>query len=315
MGIRIDNLHNMEKVGELYTLVKSGRIGDSTTFLAGTGYKHLVFHFVKMSKKTVNAYGFDRSWFNRTDHKKPLMKITKDHFHFLDGNFSHTAEHRGKAKVGCWSHTFRGFISMGLIPNAKLRYLRNGTLVTFNGYEVATHYPMKVNWEGDIISRIPKAAKLFTEKCYQDDKDIINRNARANYGNTRVLRLIREAEKSGNWDKIHPIDVFSLRNVADRTELIEHFGYNAILDNLNYEVVDKDEIDGRKYELLRFEFPDGLTTYLKMINPSTDEICIEGVPNNIQWNWHSEITMNKVKEALAWRDGDEEEYLVPMALT
>ena len=55
-------------------------------------------------------------------------------------------------------------------------------------------------------------------------------------------------------------------------------------------------------------------TYLKMINPSTGEYCIEGVPNNAIGQWRTQITMNTVEQALAWRDGDGESYNVPQAL-
>ena len=215
---------------------------------------------------------------------------------------------------------------MGIIPYAGLRYLRNGTLINFSDIEVATFYPMKVSWDGNLLSRIPKKVKDYTEKCYKDDRDIKNSAARSNYGNTRVVRLIKEAKELGNWDKVKPIDTFSLTNVAKRTELIEHFGMETILESVPNMCVDKDEIDGRKYELLRFSFPAGNSrpldidtipaTYLKMINPSTGETCVEGVPNNAKSSWSNDITMNTVKEALAWRDGDlDNVYLEPVALT
>ena len=215
---------------------------------------------------------------------------------------------------------------MGIIPYAGLRYLRNGTLVNFSDKEVATFYPMKVDWDGNLLSRIPKKVKLFTEKCYKDDKDIKNSAARSNYGNTRVVRLIKEAKETDNWNKIKPVDTFSLTNVTKRTELIRYFGMETILESVPNMRIDEDEIDGRKYELLRVSFPAGNSrpldsdtipaTYLKMINPSTGEVCVEGVPNNAKSSWSNDITMNTVKEALAWRDGDLDNiYLEPVALT
>ena len=174
------------------------------------------------------------------------------------------------------------------------------------------------NW---YYSSIP--LRSFAEKCHKDDRAIKNRNARANYANTRILRLMKEAKENNNWDKINTEDVFALTNVARRTELIQYFGTETILKDMNAKIVDTDEIDGRKYELLRFIFPTprkGETipaTYLKMINPSTAEVCIEGVPNNRIHEWNTaEITMNTVKQALIWRDNDvTHEYIKPTVMT
>ena len=332
MSIHIDKTHNLDKRDKLRDLIINGKIGDSLSLYAGYGYKHLVFHCIKMGTKTANVYGYDRGWYNRIDHKIPVMKITKDHFTFLSGNFSHiriidqNAPNIASSIIGNWSYTCRGFLSMGIIPYAGLRYLRNGTLINFSDIEVATFYPMKVSWDGNLLSRIPKKVKNYTEKCYKDDRDIKNRAARSNYGNTRVVRLIKEAKETDNWNKVKPEDVFSLTNVTKRTELIEHFGMETILESVPNMRIDEDEIDGRKYELLRFSFPAGNSrpldtdtipaTYLKMINPSTGEVCVEGVPNNAKSSWSNDITMNTVKEALAWRDGDLDNiYLEPVALT
>jgi len=332
MSIHIDNRNNLDKRDKLRDLIINGKIGDSLSLYAGYGYKHLVFHCIKMGKKTANVYGYDRGWYNRIDHKIPVMKITKDHFTFLSGNFSHiriidqNAPNIASSIIGNWSYTFRGFLSMGIIPYAGLRYLRNGTLINFSDIEVATFYPMKVSWDGNLLSRIPKKVKDYTEKCYKDDRDIKNRAARSNYGNTRVVRLIKEAKETNNWNKVKPVDTFSLTNVTKRTELIRHFGMETILESVPNMRIDEDEIDGRKYELLRFSFPAGNSrpldtdtipaTYLKMINPSTGETCVEGVPNNANNTWSDDITMNTVKAALAWRDADlDDVYLEPVALT
>ena len=52
-----------------------------------------------------------------------------------------------------------------------------------------------------------------------------------------------------------------------------------------------------------------------MINPSTGETCVEGIPNNCEHTWNRrEITTHTVKQALAWRDG-ENVYTTPIALT
>ena len=133
MSIHIDKSNNLDKRDKLRDLIINGKIGDALSLYAGYGYKHLVFHCIKMGSKTANVYGYDRGWYNRIDHKIPAIRITKDHFTFLSGNFSHIHENGYKTakddNPGVWSYTFRGFLSMGIIPYAGLRYLRNGTLV------------------------------------------------------------------------------------------------------------------------------------------------------------------------------------------
>jgi hypothetical protein len=53
-----------------------------------------------------------------------------------------------------------------------------------------------------------------------------------------------------------------------------------------------------------------------MINPSTGEVCIEGVPNNAAGSsWSTSIDMNCVQDALSWRDSDVGQYVVPQILT
>tara|TARA_Y100000310_G_scaffold30277_1_gene28808 strand:+ start:625 stop:972 length:348 start_codon:yes stop_codon:yes gene_type:complete len=92
---------------------------------------------------------------------------------------------------------------------------------------------------------------------------------------------------------------------------MEHYGMDAILKTLKYEIVDEDTIDNRPYRLLDVVIPDlssgqnheqkGL--YLEMLNPSTGESHFEGVANTGGWQGLKKAT---VKDALKWRDGDTE---------
>ena len=117
-------------------------------------------------------------------------------------------------------------------------------------------------------------------------------------------------------------DIFKLQNVSERRELIAHFGIDAVLASLETETVDTDTIDGRQYSLVTVEIPDNSVagfrngTYLRMVNPSTDEIHFEGVPNlNGDRGWGG-LTKETVKHALAWRDSDSGgEYKKPVILT
>ena len=105
---------------------------------------------------------------------------------------------------------------------------------------------------------------------------------------------------------------------------MENNKQDKILETLNPNVIDKDVIDGRRYELLRFDITDNSwganstteATYLKMINQSTGEPSIEGVPNDANGSMRSnQISMNTVQQALRWRDGDEGAYVMPKVLT
>jgi len=289
------------------------------------GHKYLTFHVIKVSPKTLHAYCFNRyGWWRQADHQNVVMKITRDDITMIKGDYNKSYYRGGNDGVGMHAGALRGFLSMGLIPNVGLKYLRNGTLVKFNNVEVATHFPMKFDWKGNLLSKVTKKVKKYTENCYKVDRDTKNRRARANYGNTRVVRLVKKAKETGDWSKLKPMDTFFVRNVAARTELIEHFTMETILENISHDIVDTNTVDGRKYELLRFDFPvirDGKVaeetrkaTFLKMINPSTDETCVEGIPNNCEHTWSREITTYTVLQALAWRDG-EVNYTVPIALT
>ena len=289
------------------------------------GHKYLTFHVIKVSHKTLHVYCFNRyGWWRESDHQTVVMKITKDDITMVKGEYGSSVSAWDNSKIGSHSSALRGFLSMGLIRNVGIKYLRKGTLVKFNNIEVATHYPLKFDWEGNLLSKVTKKVEKFTENSYAEDRRIKNRRARANYGNTRVVKLVRDAKKTGDWSKLKPMDTFFVQNVAARTELIEHFTMETILDGITHDIVDKNVVDGRKYELLRFDFPvvrngkvveeTRKATYLKMINPSTDETCVEGIPNNCDSTWNQEITTNTVLQALAWRDG-EDNYIVPIALT
>ena len=193
-----------------------------------------------------------------------------------------------------------------------LRWVRQAHLVNFCGTESPLFENCKFDYNGKLLSKIPRTAIKVRDAALKTNRDIINRNTRMNYANTKIVRLLRKARETNNWSKLNVNDIFTLRNVTHRTELINHFGIEKIIDELEHTVVDKDTVNNNKYELLSVVIPDttpgaaeGTRTngnYLKMINPTTDEIHIEGVANATStWNGHD---INTVKLALAWRDGE-----------
>ena len=149
-----------------------------------------------------------------------------------------------------------------------------------------------------------------------------------------ITAEVGDGTKNINWDLIPMDDIFKHRNATLRSNILEHYGINTVLESLEYETIDIDFIDGREYKLLDVEIPDNSTgdqrmqkcLYLQMINPSTGESHFEGIANVGNWNAPKEAT---VKEALAWRDGDREmqgksgwgsedkktEYVIPVKLT
>ena len=127
-------------------------------------------------------------------------------------------------------------------------------------------------------------------------------------------------------------DVFKLQNVSHRRYIIDHYGMDTILASLESRVIDSDVINNNPYDLIEVVIPftnrgdgDGEQkgTYLRMVNPSTDEIHFEGVPNynkyfasdsDRQWARDNTILSPTVKGALAWRD-NETRYTIPIQLT
>ena len=143
-----------------------------------------------------------------------------------------------------------------------------------------------------------------------------------------------EERRNGSKSLIHvdvsqlPLtDVFKLQNVSYRRHLINYYGLNAILAGLESEIIDSDVINGNPYHLVSVTFPYtniGMVekgTYLRMVNPSTDEVHFEGVPNydrslrrRNRWNLRETLSSPTVRAALAWRDR-ERVYSVPKKLT
>lgn len=91
------------------------------------------------------------------------------------------------------------------------------------------------------------------------------------------------------------------KNAERRREIVKKIGLPRVMRELDAKVIDT----MGSYELLELGLQDGRRRpYLKMQNPSIDEIHIEGV--------HPDC--NTVEKALAWRNGMET-YTAPKVLT
>lgn len=178
-----------------------------------------------------------------------------------------------------------------------------------------------------VNKRVPKGIQSQYDQWAEVTRLGRNARSRSRNANNRALERLDIARKTGDYSQIEMDDAFRLFNVSDRREVIAHFGMDTILLSKESRVIDKDEIDGRKYELVQVAIEDvqmptrkRWCNYLRMINPSTGEIHFEGVPNTVEKTWQNKMDkdfeITKVTHALAWRDGDDlNNYIKPVVLT
>ena len=217
---------------------------------------------------------------------------------------------------------FSKFINDGHLGNISTRWLRTARLVKFNNLETGIFTNMVMDYDFNLISKPPKQQARKYHEAINNDRNIRNGLSRARYHNIKASERLEFAKNSNDMDSLPMDDIFKLQNVSERRELIAHFGIDAVLASLETKTVDTDTIDGRQYSLVTVEIPDSSVagfrngTYLRMVNPSTDEIHFEGVPNlNGSRGWGG-LAKETVKHALAWRDSDTgNEYEVPVILT
>jgi len=177
-------------------------------------------------------------------------------------------------------------------------YAWNGMKIDLGTYKVINKPPQEVKDKLDYWKEVTRIQR--------------NASSRARRANLRALERLDIYRNTGNINDIEMEDAFRLFNVSERREVIDAFGMDTILANCESEVLDKDVVDDRPYEVVRVKvedktMPDGSRwcNYLRMVNPSTSEIHFEGVPN----------TQSTVQTALSWRDGDAGAYVKPIVLT
>jgi len=324
--------YNQSSAVIVENLLHFGKYGDMSVIYGSPDNRsqNHGFILVKCGKNLIKGYTIYRSWLHDGQLKNPQFEITKSGGIHGGGKVKWLkdgkADFRRSTVDGSIDWAFRSFMSLGIIQHMEVEYIYKAELWNFNGTRTASirSKDFSFGFNGVMISQVPKKCKTLIKDALETRRLTKNANARANYANTITVKKVNEALATEDFSKLVPNDIFKLRNVATRTILIEHFGQDKILETLKPDVVHEDIIDSRKYELLRFEIPDTsmghiefrTATYLKMINPSTGEHCIEGVPNNANGNrWSMAVDMNTVQQALSWRDGDTGQYIVPQALT
>lgn len=172
-----------------------------------------------------------------------------------------------------------------------------------------------IDFEGNVIKDPNnKSDKKLFERVHKLRKERTNTMSRFRYREKRTIKYLKEK----TWDKLSPQDVFYLRNVTERTELLNHFGQQKVLKSVESKVLDSKVINNNPYRLLSLKFPNNgiaqqRANYLEMINPSTGETHLEGVANMADDRMTPIVN---VEQALGWRNRDAiGSYNIPVALT
>ena len=316
---------------ELEWLIECGDIRESVYFKGATGDRYTIYTATKRRQGIIDFHTCYNSYDHGTCHGA--------HIAVLRGYVLEMTTEGDRWYSGC-GYAHKQLMRQGVISIKypwTIRFCRSSYFIKlYDNKEFAPWHGMKIDLKTGILINKPnrKAIKAYKE-AKTTDKRQRKANALSNKNNREALERYRKAggdtqaardgwsngsfqraeEGAGteniNWDMIPMDDVFKHRNATLRSNILEHYGINAILETLSYDTIDIDFIDGREYKLLDVVIPDNSTAdrseqaclYLQMINPSTGENHFEGIANVGRWNAPKEAT---VKEALAWRDGDRE---------
>ena len=345
---------------QLEWLIECGKIRESIYFKGATGDRYTIYVATRRNSNIIDFH----TVYNSYDHGTSIGM----HIGTLRG-YVLTMSNPGNHSWYGLGYTFKQLMRQGVMSRKrpwKTRYCRSAYFIKLDdkeagisGTEFTPWKGMQINIkDGFLVNKPNRYSKSEYKKAKESDKLQRKRNRLANKNNAKALERYRKAggdvkasrdgwvggrfqraeEGAGtekiNWDMIPMDDMFKHRNATLRSNILEHYGINAVLKTLKYNTVDIDFIDGREYKLLDVLIPNlasgqlqnSRCLYLQMINPSTGESHFEGVANVGNWNAPREAT---VKAALAWRDGDRDmligdswtnrdknvEYVKPIKLT
>ena len=339
---------------EIEWLIECGEIRESVYFRGETGDRYTTYVATKRQQGIID--------FHTTSIWCGDGTSLGHHIGILRGYVLEMVAGENKWYSRC-GHTFKQLMRQGVISRKHpwtIRFCRSSYFVRLEDKtEYSPWFGMKLNLKTGKLTNKPNrvSTKEYNNAKSQDirqrKKNYLsnkqNREALERYrkagGDTKAARDGWEAgswqraepnagTENINWDMIPMGDMFKHRNATLRSNILEHYGINAVLETLSYNTVDIDFIDGREYKLLDVLIPNLANgqlqnqrcLYLQMLNPSTGESHFEGIANVGNWNAPKEAT---VKAALAWRDGDKDvligtgwedrdkdvEYLKPTKLT
>lgn len=165
-----------------------------------------------------------------------------------------------------------------LIPLMNLAKAGIGWVWPFEKLAVVTAQPAEVHMQFNKLHRSGGPAITYTDSTLE----VYALNGISFSGD--MVRYVRDPVES-----LNPMDVLSIRNVEQRAEIIKRIGITKMFIQLRPELLDTS--DG--YDLYRIDL-EAYTPriYLKMQNPSVDEIHIEGVHPDCK----------TVSQALNWRN-------------
>ena len=295
-------------------LMQNGKVDEALITRGGAKFTYHIYYFVKVRKNKVNVYQ-GNSWQQGEYKKVPIAKLTNEYIMLCPSLNKNRDDKPKDHYFNIWD--IGGFLSLNLLYNGFTRFSRDWDIMSIKGKEfIPFSKKMKFDWNGNLISKIPKWANQEYNKYLETDRSIRNTNSRARYHDQKAIERYEAA--GDNLEFVPITDVFKHRNSDRRRRLINHFGLEQVLHPYKKTVVDKDTVNGMPYELIQITIPlqniewvnnsqtvhpDKLCTYLKMTNPSTSEYHLEGVPtkDDQRFDYIADLT---VKSALAWRDGE-----------
>jgi hypothetical protein len=346
---------------ELEWLIEHGKIRESIYFKGETGDRYTIYVATRRNANIIDFHTIFNMYGHGTEHGTHIGTLRGYVLTIKKESNSWSSSQYGLG------YTFKQLMRQGVMSKKnpwKIRYCRSAHFVKLNDKTEFTPWSgMQINIkDGVLVNKPNRVSKNAYNTAKNQDSTQNKRNRLANKNNREALERYRKAGgdtnaardgwvRNGsqnnwqraepgagtekiNWDMIPMDDIFKHRNATLRSNILQHYGINALLETLSYDTVDIDFVDKREYKLLNVTIPDnslGTNTenkclYLQMINPSTGESHFEGIANVGVWNAPKEAT---VKEALAWRDGDRDiqgldgwrdndkktEYVVPVKLT
>ena len=323
-------------------LIEHGNPHEVVYFKGETGDRYTIYIATKRNKTTVDFTSVWNAYTHGTSKGTHIAVIKNRILTMIDNNNAYW-------RNGC-GDTVKQLMRQGVVSIKypwTIRYCRSAYFMKLTGNQGAKGFVeftpwlgMKIDLEKGILVNKPTIeSRNFYKTAKTQDRVARKRNALSNKYNREALarynaaggstkearghwdpksnKWITSQEGAGtekiNWDMIPMDDVFKHRNATLRSNILEHYGINAILETLSYDTIDIDFVDGREYKLLNVDIPDLSVNdnssenntrkclYLQMINPSTGESHFEGIQNTGEWGSPKEAT---VVAALAWRDGD-----------